>query len=338
MNESFIRPTLLIGVIAVMLSGCLSGRQETNKEGSSGEALATPAKTISPQSDTAITGKSRATGAPPELDPEWEPLYNLVDPELQQSLEQVIRNRPAWSRLVQRKKLAVGVVDMNGGTPRFARVNGNQMMYAASLPKIAILLAAYASFDDGSVIETPEIREDLANMIRYSSNDAATRLIDTVGMGKIESVLRDPALGFYDEERGGGLWVGKRYAKAGGRVGDPMYNISHGATATQVCRFYYLAATGRLINQERSEQILGDLADPGLHHKFVAAIEKRAPNAQLYRKSGTWRQWHSDSVMVRGENWRNYVLVALVESTDGEQILRELVPAIEDILNKEIPR
>ena len=95
-----------------------------------------------------------------------------------------------------------------------------------------------------------------------------------------------------------------------------------------------LLTTGRLINPQRSDQILEDLVDPSLHHKFVAEVEKRAPHAKIHRKSGTWRNWHSDSVLVRGPNWRNYILVALVESADGEQILRELVPTIEDMLVK----
>jgi hypothetical protein len=54
--------------------------------------------------------------------------------------------------------------------------------------------------------------------------------------------------------------------------------------------------------------------------------------AKIYRKSGTWRQWHSDSALVRDPDWRNYILVALVESPNGEAILRNLVPMIEDIL------
>lgn len=262
----------------------------------------------------------------------WQPLYGRVDGGLQIELERTLNARPEWRRLIQRKKLAVGVVDLSSPSPRFARVNGNHMMYAASLPKIAILLGAYASFEDGSLRETPALRRDLKDMIQVSSNDAATRLIDAVGMKKIQAVLKDPQYGFYDESRGGGLWVGKRYAKAGPRVGDPMHNISHGATATQVCRFYYLAATGNLINPRRSQQIMEDLADPKLHHKFVAAIDERAPDAQVFRKSGTWRQWHSDSVLVTGPQWRNYILVAMVENENGETILREILPAVENIL------
>jgi beta-lactamase class A len=265
----------------------------------------------------------------------WTPLYDVVDSHLQALLEQKLISNAAWRRLVERKQLAVGVVDLGepGDKPRFARINGNQMMYAASLPKIAILLSAYVSFEDGSLPETPQIHEDLSNMIRVSNNQSATRIMDLVGMKKIESVMRDPQFGFYDEAQGGGLWVGKRYASSGPRNGDPLFNISHGATVTQVCRFYYQLANGHLINTERSEQMLADLADPGIHHKFVAALDRRAPLAHIFRKSGTWQNWHSDSVLVQGPNWRNYILVGLVESPNGETILRDLLPAVETVLH-----
>ncbi len=263
---------------------------------------------------------------------EWQPLYQRVDPGLQAALEKRLNSNGEWARLIRNKKMAIGLVDMSNGTPRFARVNGNHMMYAASLPKIAILLGVYASFEDGSLKETPSIRKDLDDMIRVSSNPAATRLMDLVGMRKIQAVLQDPRYGFYDEDRGGGLWVGKRYAASGTRIGDPMHNISHGATATQVCRFFYLLATGRLISPERSQQMLANLENPGLHHKFVAPAERRAPRATLYRKSGTWQNWHSDAIMVHGTRWRNYILVGLIESPNGERILREVLPAIEEII------
>ena len=265
----------------------------------------------------------------------WIPLYETVEPSLQAALEKTIYGNPAWRRLADRRRLAVGVVDLgrHDTQPKFARINGNHMMYAASLPKIAILLTAYVSMEDGSLAETPELHQDLTDMIRVSSNAAATRVLDAVGMQKVEEVMRDPQYGFYDEARGGGLWVGKRYASTGPRHGDPLLNISHGATVTQVCRFYYQLAEGHLINEQRSAQMLADLSDPGIHHKFVAAIEHRAPLARVFRKSGTWQNWHADSVLVQGPEWRNYILVALVESPDGEAILRELLPAVEDILH-----
>ena len=263
---------------------------------------------------------------------EWQPLYQSVDPDLQASLEFRLNQDREWARLISSKKMAIGLVDMSGDTPRFARVNGNRMMYAASLPKIAILLAAYVSFEDGSLEETLTTQKDLGDMIRVSSNSAATRLIDQIGMKKIQTVLMDPQYGFYEEERGGGLWLGKRYARSGPRVGDPINNISHGATATQVCRFFYLLSEGRLINPQRSAQMLADLTDPKLHHKFVSEVRVRAPGARMFRKSGTWKQWHSDAIMVRGTRWRNYVLVGLIESENGETILRNVLPAVEELI------
>ena len=264
---------------------------------------------------------------------DWEPLYDRVDLPLQKRLETRLNLNKEWADLIRRKKFAVGLVDLSRpDSARFARVNGREMMYAASLPKIAILLAVHQAFEDEDLEETPEIIEDLGNMIRVSSNRSAARLYNLVGFEKIREVLTDPRYGLYDTEKGGGLWVGKPYSKLGIRRGDPLKNISHGATATQVCRFYYLLATGRLVNAGRSREMLRYLFSPGVHHKFVHVLEDVAPRARLYRKSGTWRQWHADSVLVWGPEWRRYILVGLVESRNGSRILEDLVTAAEEIL------
>lgn len=71
--------------------------------------------------------------------------------------------------------------------------------------------------------------------------------------------------------------------------------------------------------------------DPALHHKFVNSLDQIAPNAELYRKSGSWRSFHSDSVLVWGPN-RRYILVALTEHPDGEQIIRDMVFVAEKAL------
>jgi len=265
---------------------------------------------------------------------DWQPLYDLVDPRLQDELERIFDRNPGWKRLAASGRMAVGLVDMAGEQPRFARVNGNLMMYAASLPKIAILLAAYVQLEEEKLRDTPNIRKDMTDMIRYSSNEAATRMIDRIGMERIDEILMDPRFGLYDESRGGGLWVGKRFAKQGERIGDPLHNISHGATVTQICRFYYLLATGQLVGPGRTQEMLYDLSDPGLYHKFVYAVRNRAPDATLYRKSGTWQNWHADSIWVKGKNWRNYILAAMVESKDGERIIRNVLPAVEDVLKR----
>ena len=151
-----------------------------------------------------------------------------------------------WRYLIEEKKMAVGVVDLSDlEAARFAGVNGETMMYAASLPKIAICLAAFQSFEDGTLSETPQIHQELTDMIRRSSNQAACRMIDRIGLHRIQAVIMDPHYRFYDPEKGGGIWVGARYGRGGERIPEPIKGLSHAATVTQVCRFYYMLANGR---------------------------------------------------------------------------------------------
>lgn len=267
-----------------------------------------------------------------------KPLQKLLDSSLQTNLRDELASHPDWNDLIVQKKMAVGLVDLSDPeNVRFARVNGNHMMYAASLPKIAILLAAMDAIEKGELKETSEVKKDMRLMISKSDNSAATRMIDGVGYDKIEAVMIDPKYAFYDEHKGGGLWVGKRYGSGGDTNREPLKNLSHAASVTQVCRYYYLLANGKLVNQNRSKQMLDIMEDPELHHKFVNTLDQIAPAARLFRKSGSWRTYHSDSILVWGKNSnRRYILVALIDDANGEQIIRDLVKPIEKVLKKPV--
>jgi beta-lactamase class A len=260
------------------------------------------------------------------------PLQALTDQALQADLVRKLKANPHWKELIEQKKMAVGIVDLRDRAHiKFARVNGDEMMYAASLPKIAILLASMDAIEKREMPESKEILQDLKLMISVSDNEASTRMIDRLGFEKIERVLCDPRYKFYDQSCGGGLWVGKRYAADGRRYPDPMKGLSHAATVTAVCRFYYLLINGRLVNAKRSKQMLDIMVDPALHHKFVNTLDTKSPKAKLFRKSGSWENFHSDSILVWGPR-RRYILVGLIEDPEGEQILRDLVNIVESVL------
>lgn len=262
-----------------------------------------------------------------------KPLRELVNVQLEEKLKaQLFLNRK-YKRLIEQKKMAVGLVDLREPlNVKYARVNGNVMMYAASLPKIAVLLAAEEALESGELDETDEIRNDMRLMISKSDNAAATRMIDRLGFEKIDKVLTDPKYDLYDEKFGGGLWVGKRYAKLGERYPEPMKGLSHAATVSQVCRYYYLLAFGKLVSYDRSKDMLDMMENPDLHHKFVNTLDRVAPKARLFRKSGTWKNFHTDSALVWGPDGRRYIIVALIEDPDGEKICRDLILDIEKVL------
>ena len=251
-------------------------------------------------------------------------LRDYADKSLEAQLKAAILANPTWAKLYHSKRLSLGLVDMTDeGQPRFATLNGKHMMYAASLPKIAVLAAAHDAIERGELEETAEVRQDMRLMIAKSNNAATTRMIDRVGFENIERTMRDPQHKLYDPANGGGLWVGKRYAAGGRRYPDPMKGISHAATTEQICRYFYLLANGELVSEESSDKMMRYLVDPELHHKFVNTLDRVAPNAKVYRKSGSWSVYHADCAMVQGPN-RNYIMTALVEDADGEQIIRDL--------------
>lgn len=263
-----------------------------------------------------------------------DPLETHTSPILQELLTQEINKNPKWKKMVKYNNMAIGIVDMsNINNIEYAGINDEFMMYAASLPKIAILLAAMDAIENGELEDTKAVRKDMQLMISKSNNAASTRMIDRVGYDKIEQVLRKDQLKLYDEEVGGGLWVGKRYAAGGKRNPEPLKGLSHAATARQVCSFYYQLAMGNLVSTERSKEMLDIMKDPALHHKFVNTLDKIAPKADLYRKSGSWKNWHSDSVLVWGPK-RKYILVALIDDARGEQIVRDLVIPLEKVMKK----
>ena len=264
--------------------------------------------------------------------------YNMSE-SLQAMLKQHIDSNAEWSKLVRNKKMAIGIVDLrNEQEAHYAYVNGQHMMYAASLPKIAVLLAAADAIEEGKIHYKGEVKQDMLQMITKSNNQATTRMIDRLGFNKIKSVLTKAENKLYDKTRGGGLWVGKRYAAAGKRMPDPIKGLSHAATVEQVCRFYYKLYNDELVSESGSKIMKECLINPQLHHKFVNSLDQIAPEAKVYRKSGTWKNYHADSALVVDEdNNRKYILVALIEDENGGQICKDLVFKAEKILQNTNP-
>lgn len=265
------------------------------------------------------------------------PLGHCKDAFLQKGLESCLTSLNLFTA-VKEKQLCVALVDITEPlSPRMAAVNGNKMMYAASLPKIAILLGAFERISQGKMKLNDENRDILTRMIRYSSNEAATQMLNRVGKSYLASLLQSPKYRFYAPEYNGGLWVGKEYGKSPAFKRDPLYNLSHGATALQVARFYYLLENGLLVSPELSREMKKILGKPAIHHKFVKGLENTRPNSYIYRKSGTWKQFHADSAIVERDG-RRYIAVALAQSSQGGKWLSNLIVGLDDLIFNGSPR
>jgi beta-lactamase class A len=258
-------------------------------------------------------------------------LTETCDPRLQKALYQSLVSLNL-DKAVKRKELSIVLVDITDPSfPRMAYVNPNEMMYAASLPKIAILLGAFERISDGKMTLDAATRAKLVQMIRNSSNHAATEILNRVGKAYLAALLQSPRYRLYDPERNGGLWVGKEYSKSGTWKRDPLHNLSHGATALQVARFYYLLQTGRLVSPELSREMKTILGNPAIEHKFVKGLKSVHPESRIYRKSGTWRQYHSDSAIIEHDG-RRYIAVALAKSPRGGKWLTDLIVAMDKLI------
>jgi beta-lactamase class A len=274
---------------------------------------------------------SVVNGAYTSVAPTWPLLRYSRDPWLQGKLRSTL-GRIGLDRAANERRLAVALVDITvRERPRVAAVNAHEMMYAASLPKIAILLGAFQKAAEGGLELTAENRQLLTDMIRRSSNSAATRMLEQVGYRYVADMLQSDRYRLYDPEMNGGLWVGKPYAKQGAWKRDPLYNLSHGATPFEVARFYYMLDTGQLVNEKASAEMREMLSDPAIEHKFVAGLSAYRPGSEILRKSGTWRTFHSDSAIVERDG-RRYIAVAMANHPSGGRWLSRLIVALDDLV------
>ena len=235
-------------------------------------------------------------------EPTYPDLRDSHDPELQAELDAALADRPQFWDGVKKHDLSVVIADITDlEHPKVAWYNPDLMLYAASLSKIAIALSALVEIDLGNLELDDELHQQLVNMIKRSSNQDATAILNKVGMERLEEILQDEHYGkLYDPNYGGGLWVGKSYSKDPKVLRDPLHKLSHGASAMQAARFYYGYMNGTILNNRYLPLLKEMFGKPGINHKFVKGLEGR--DVEIYRKSGTWRDFHSDSgIFVRDQ-------------------------------------
>jgi len=251
-----------------------------------------------------------------------------ADPALQAQLEAIdatLRDRYAMTT----EQTAAGILDLQRG--RVAMIHPDRIEYAASVPKLGILLAYFHLHPEAATQLDPQTREELGQMAKASSNEMAAKFSRQMGLREVQQVIH--SYGFYDPARGGGIWVGKHYGPNSERIGDPVADHSHAATVRQLLRFYLLMDQGKLVSPEASRTMRDLLASPAIPHddiKFVKALKGR--DVDIIRKWGSWENWLHDTALITGPD-RRYVLVALTQHEKGDEYLVDLATMVDDVMS-----
>jgi beta-lactamase class A len=252
-----------------------------------------------------------------------------VDARLQKQLEAIDAKLRATYDITT-EQAAVGVLDLRRG--RVAMIHPDRIEYAASIPKVGILLAYFQLHPEAATSLDPQTRHELGLMAKASSNEMAAKFSREMGLREIQQVLN--SYGFYDAQHGGGIWVGKHYGPNSERIGDPVADHSHAATVRQLLRFWLLLDQGKLISPEASRTMREIFASPDIphdDHKFVKGLAGR--DVQIIRKWGSWEEWLGDSATITGTN-RRYILVALTKHPKGDEYLVDLSRAVDDVMRR----
>ena len=250
-----------------------------------------------------------------------------VDPALQSQLEKLDANLRATFEMKPDQTM-VGVLDLEH--LRLAMINPDRIEYAASVPKVGILLAYFQLRPEAADKLDPATQHELGLMAKASNNEMAAQFSHELGLKNIQKVLDDD--GFYDKSHGGGIWVGKHYGKDSERYGDPIADHSHAATVRQLLRYFLMLEQGKLVSPAASKRMREIFESPDIPHdqiKFVKGLSGR--DVQIIRKWGTWEDWHHDCAVVTGPN-RHYIIVALTKHPRGDDYLEQLAPAVDDLM------
>ena len=250
-----------------------------------------------------------------------------VNPSLQAKLEGIDRHlRGKYGMTTE--QTAVGVLDLK--TLRLAMIHPDREEYAASIPKIGILLAYFQFHPDAATNLNAQTRHELGLITKVSNNEMAAKFSRELGLKQIQTVLN--SYHFYDTNHGGGIWLGKHYGKGDERYGDPVGNNSHAATVRQLLRYFLMLEQGKLVSPAASKAMREVFASPDIPHddiKFVKGLAGR--DGQIIRKWGSWEDWLHDSAVVTGGG-RHYILVALTKHPKGDEYLVDLAGAVDDLI------
>ncbi len=251
-----------------------------------------------------------------------------VDPAFQKQIEDIDASIREKLGGIKPEEVDVGVLDLEH--LKLALIHPDHIQYAASVPKVGILLAYFQTHPEAVDHLDPAIQHELGMMAKASNNEMASKFSHEIGLKKVQEIITSYDL--YSADHGGGIWVGKHYGKDTERYPDPVGHESHAATVRQLMRYWLWLEQGKLVSPAASKKMREIFASPDIPFdeiKFVKGLKGR--DVQIVRKWGSWENSLHDTAIITGPG-RHYILVALTQTEKGDDYLEALAPAVDDLM------
>jgi beta-lactamase class A len=276
-------------------------------------------------------------------------LQRLVD----QSITAAVQKYARATNSLLSNQIAVTLIDLRDATrPQQASYRGSVRIYPASVIKLFYLAAAHRWMEDGRLIDTPELRRALRDMIVDSSNDATHYVIDLLTDTTSGPELPDRALDDWFEKRNA---VNRYFTSLGyanvvankkpwceGPYGREAQSIKRQQpnrnmlSTDDTARLLLEIISGQCVTAARSSEMrallqrdpfkrIEDGGEPDQGNAFVGLALRDRPGAKLWSKAGWTSQVRHDAAYVELPQGGRFLLVIFTEGHSQERGVLEAI-------------
>jgi beta-lactamase class A len=268
--------------------------------------------------------------------------------ELQRLLDATLESLREGDASLREQTLRIALLDLPvGEPPRLAHHNGHSPVYPASVVKFVYLMATYAWQEQGRLEIDAELDRQLDRMIHVSSNHATQRVVARLTETEPGRRLEPAEYRDFREKRHAvkrwlqGLGVDDLHAvhptyDGGGDLHgrdlqfleDPTvegslpdqtgrYRNRQAMTAVATAELLALLATDRALSPGSSAEVRRRMRRDPKQQPYlwqrIAGGAARAPDLDVYSKTGTWGPVYADAGIVRHVAGHQVVVVVFLE-------------------------
>lgn len=206
----------------------------------------------------------------------------------------------------------LGVAARNLATGERLDIRSGEVFPSASVNKVAILAEALRQISSGKLSRTPALSSDLERMIVSSDNEAANRVLSTVGEDSVNASLVSLGLN--------GTLLRNYFSPSRGPL-DSGFNQT---TPSDMAALFTLMANDKLVNAAASQEMRGYLSKAVDTTKLVRGVPA---GTRVAHKSGWYQGVANDAGIVYGPRGA-YVLAVFSEGVPEAETGNQLVAAV----------